>query len=272
MIYFETIGGLCNRMRSVSSAVFFAQKHKQELTVIWPCNDECNCKCNDLFDVSNWNNVKFIYTPYVGKNFLNRIRNFLYKNCVNILKKKCVYVYENISKDDLLYISENLENRNIYISSCEYWFESEEPFSIYIPQNSIQHAIMEIKQKLGNDCIGVHIRRGDNAVSINNSPTEIFVEKMQSLIQQNENTKFYLATDSELEIQKMQTFFGKDRIIYNSGAVLNRSSRIGIRDAVIDLYILAGTKMILGSFYSSFTETAGAIHKSPVIVCKNERN
>ena len=50
MIFLETTAGLCNRMRSISSAYTISSKYNEKLFVIWPINDDLGCKFEDLFE------------------------------------------------------------------------------------------------------------------------------------------------------------------------------------------------------------------------------
>ena len=43
MIYIEPLGGLCNRMRAVNSALCLAELTKQKMVIVWRENEELNC-------------------------------------------------------------------------------------------------------------------------------------------------------------------------------------------------------------------------------------
>lgn len=118
--------------------------------------------------------------------------------------------------------------------------------------------LLDEETKLFNDhTIGVHIRRTDNEVSIAESPLELFVERMNSLIEENPKVNFYLASDSEDVKNEMKRIY-KDRVILPNG-VLERDSEAGIIQAVIEMYSLSKTSRILGSFYSSYSTMASEI-------------
>ena len=80
---------------------------------------------------------------------------------------------------------------------------------------------------------------------------------MQMMIQSDKDTCFYLASDSPEEKSKMKATFG-ERIL-TSVTDLSRNSVQGIQDALVELYALSKTKMILGSVKSSYSETAAQI-------------
>ena len=57
-----------------------------------------------------------------------------------------------------------------------------------------------------------------------------------------------------------------DRILSNQNRCLRRDSREGIQDALLDLYSLASTRKIIGSYFSSFTDIAADMHKIPLVI------
>ena len=57
-----------------------------------------------------------------------------------------------------------------------------------------------------------------------------------------------------------------DKIISNRERNLSRDSISGIQDAMLDLYCLAATTKIIGSFFSSFTDIAADMHQIPKII------
>ena len=56
------------------------------------------------------------------------------------------------------------------------------------------------------------------------------------------------------------------RIFSNSNRMLQRDSQEGMNDAVIDLYCLSYCKKIIGSYWSSFSETAAALYGAELLI------
>ena len=102
--------------------------------------------------------------------------------------------------------------------------------------------------------VGVHIRRGDHNLAQERSPTAAFIERMAA---EDAAVRFFLATDSPAEEHALSIHF-PNRIITASKA-FGRDSTAGMRGAVVDLYALARTSRLLGSYWSSFSETAAEI-------------
>ena len=102
---------------------------------------------------------------------------------------------------------------------------------------------------------GIHIRRTDNTKSIENSPTELFINAINQELVYNPDTVFFCASDSVQEVKLLSDIFGS-KIIFNKNKSYSRNSPKGIKDALIDLCCLKKCNEIYGSFWSSFSETA----------------
>lgn len=110
--------------------------------------------------------------------------------------------------------------------------------------------------------VGIHIRRTDNLRSIQHSPSEWFIQKMKEELLEHPEAKFYVASDSLEEKQRLYSIFG-DKII----AVwkeTERSSKQGIIDALVELYALSATEKIYGSIGSSYSVMASRIGNIPL--------
>ena len=113
--------------------------------------------------------------------------------------------------------------------------------------------------------VSIHIRRTDQINSIAYSKTENFVELMNREIEANPDVKFFLATDDkEEEALLRKTFPG--RIVSNENRTLRRDSLDGMYDALLDLFCLAACKKIIGSYCSSFTDTAASLGGIPKLI------
>ena len=87
------------------------------------------------------------------------------------------------------------------------------------------------------------------------STTEQFIALMKKELDQYPETCFFLATDDNKEEALLRKTF-PGRIISNELRVQERNSVEGMQDALVDLWCLAASSKIIGSFWSSFTDTA----------------
>mgnify|MGYP003623221184 FL=1 len=149
------------------------------------------------------------------------------------------------------------EYKNIYLASFWGNYPLSSNYNVFKPINTLSQKINEISSQFTKYTIGIHIRRTDHINAIGKSPTELFIEKMKNELNKNENTHFYLASDSIEEKQTLKNTFG-DKLI-TSFDETHRDTKKGIQDSLIDLYALSRTSHIYGSYDSSFSQTAALI-------------
>ncbi len=260
MIIIQPSGGLCNRMRVINSGWKLAQKRKEKLLVLWNCNQELNCPFDALFrPVSEFKitNIRSVADP--RKLFYQKTaRSYLTNE--ELLAHRC----PNGSLDET-YVR-NLK-KNIYIFTWE-WFYPAEDYHLFIPTDLLQKRIDNMTSRFGSSCVGVHIRRTDNQPAIGKSSTEAFIDSMEREISQNPDTMFYLATDDTGEETRIRKAF-PDRVLSNQKRCLRRDNKEGIQDALLDLYCLASTRKIIGSYFSSFTDIAADMHGIPLMIAED---
>lgn len=265
MIYFEVEAGLCNRLRGMAAAYFYAKETGVPLTIIWKSDINCNLKFDSVFALDVDIPVKIINFDCMGTNPFKKLEHLINRFREAWMKSKCAAVLWGRPDVDIERMNKETEaGKNVYLTTCHYWYEGEAPFSIFKLKQPVAEKVERIKQECGDNCVGVHIRRTDHKDCINNSPTEAFIREMKK---ESEDTVFFVASDDAAERENLVKIFGKDRIKYNTAAELKRGTLQGMEDAVIDLYMLSKTRKILGSDGSSFTDTAGMIGKIPVIMC-----
>jgi hypothetical protein len=112
--------------------------------------------------------------------------------------------------------------------------------------------------------VGVHIRGTDNVESVERSPVESFLVRMQKEVEQDPGARFFLATDDPATEQVVRGRFpGR---VATRPKVFARDKAEGARDALVDLLILSKCRLILGSYWSSFTDMAADLGGAQVEV------
>ena len=158
------------------------------------------------------------------------------------------------------------ETHKVWMASCKAFYREEEAhFEMFRPIEELQTQINNVVQQFPAQVIGMQIRRTDHITAIQSSPTACFEAIMEKL---DAHTKVYLATDDEHEKQHFVQLFG-DRILTRE-STLERGSKKGIQDAVIEMYILAATNRIYGSKSSSFGQIAAKIGNIEFIEVQNK--
>lgn len=162
------------------------------------------------------------------------------------------YVCSNMKgKEDTW--KETLKGHSLFVQTCENATLTDD-FSSFVPVDAV---MQKTDKDIDVNTIGVHIRRTDNGKSRIFSPTEAFVDVMSRELKQNPETKFYLATDDDVEENYLKSIFGV-RILTYRKRTIDRNDPLGIEDALVDLVNLSNCAKIFGSYYSSFSDTAAA--------------
>lgn len=249
-LFIRPIFGLANRLRTIASAYALAQESGRRLRVYWTDTPDCHAKWTDIlkipaeFDVVDVNaaDLDVVEPCFVADNpnFFSRDRA---KEFISACRSNC--------DDDYAH-----ENFKPFFPNGNYdWLK---------PIESVQAEINQFKQRLGPETIGVHIRRTDNKEARFMSPTRLFKEKIAAEITASANAKFFLATDDDSEkVDICATFPGR---VFTRDNVHAREADGGIRDALIDLCLLASAKRIYGTFWSSFSREAARIGGAELIV------
>lgn len=277
MIIIEPFGGLANRMRVIASGLWLQDKLNCKLICFWLENKDLNSPFNLLFENINelsitskhkkYNYVKAThqekYYKKIITNGINKMINIDY--CLNeadFLKS----IRSKNKKIDVLDIAQN--NKNIYLKTCEEFGDNYNEFQKFKPISALNQKINEIAKRFNKNTIGLHIRRTDHAKSIEMSPTELFLEKINFEISRNNNINFFLSTDDFNVEKQFIEKFGKRIITYKKE--ISRQTISGMQDAVVDMFCLSKTAVIYGSYWSSFSNISSRIGKIPLVELRKQ--
>lgn len=241
MIYLDLRDGLCNRMRTIASLYQYIKDKniKHHVRVYWFMNKYLNCPFEKIFEPIEGFEVKNI------RYFIETTKYRVASPCI-IIKRIAGGGYNKVirSVDEI-----DFSCKYIYIRSCDQLYNAD--FSIFKPVANID--LIEKKS-----AIGIHIRRTDNLISKDESPINLFVEKMEYEISKDKNILFYVATDDDM-VRKMLLNKFRKNIILQKEIEFSRNNYHGMMCALTDLINLSNCKKIYGSYWSSFSEVAAAI-------------
>lgn len=262
MILVEPLGGLCNRMRTLDAAFALAQQLQRELHVAWPLRSNLNCRFDALFELpSAITHMNQFRDPKWLRSW--RLRRY---------KKSFERFFDEAEMSELArqrFAFESIATyRSVAIRTFERFHPTRSRFAEFIPIAPIQKQIASCVGS-GSEMVGVHIRRTDNKRSIESSPTAKFIACMRDELNANSDTRFFLATDSPAEEMQLHKEF-PGRIVTHPKISLARNDPKAIVDAVIDLYCLARCRKLIGSFYSSFTDTAAELYGTQLLIAQTE--
>ncbi len=256
-------GALCNRMRSLDSAMAVSSAAGTDLTVDWYIDPNLmGARFEHLFEVPP-EISKIITRNYMVR--FGKIQKSIQKRLNQIKFKYCLYERDLGS---FLKRGGNLvelaETGSLCIASCMHFHKSEPLFRRFKPVVEIRDEVDRIIEG-GNRVIGVHIRRGDNIVAKEKSPLKLFESAMNKEIETQSDVTFFLATDCVETENHFRQVYG-DRLIIHDKSSLDRNNEIAIKDALIDLYCLSKTNKIIGSAGSSFSNVSAQIEGINLVV------
>lgn len=264
--------GLANRIRVMVSGISLANELNIPLKIVWEKDSGLNCNYEDLFKqnnnvhVSNYDIRSRIIQFFMGKPTLLKPAGKILGIGLTMFDTD---MHALVWKSGTNFIDTGFLQTlsgDLYINVCNEFYFKTENLQYFVPNENLQAEIDSITKRFKKNTVGLHIRRTDHVHAINESPLEMFIEKMSQEIINDPAVAFYLATDDIIVKKSLIEKFG-ERIIFST-IELSRISIDGMRGAMIDLFALAGTKRIYGSFWSSYSDIAARIGSIPLIVVK----
>lgn len=260
-IDYVPVGGLGNRMRAIAAAIRLAGQTGQHVRIVWFRDAGLGCRFDQLFLPLQAGGVSL--SEATPADYLLRDRPRRRNLFVPRLWQRLAYDLRIDEQTTMqgTYAGRDfaslIQGRHTWMASCHYFYGLNVPagtYDCFRPLPHLQRRIDAMAQRLGPHPVGIHIRRTDHTRAIHESPTEAFIRRMQQL---PADSRFYLATDDEHEKETLRKAFpGR---VFTAGNKAERSSLSGMEDALVEMYILARTTLILGSSGSSFSETAATI-------------
>lgn len=263
------IGGLANRLYALTSAIAYCSEHHIPLRVEWFKDWGMGADFHSLFELSETvNRVQVFDAKWYDYLTLDKPRkkNFRIPAVWQKLAfDTCIYEKQIYSYTDPSQLMDDFrKGSSVYLIHLAQFYPCADIRGIIHPVHTIQQQIDERISRFPGYTVGVHIRRTDNTASIEHSPLHLFIRRMEEEISLHPDVCFYVASDSKKEKQELQKRFG-DRIITSLKEV-RRDMHQGIVDAVIELYALAATQKIYGSYRSSYSILAAELSNIKLII------
>ncbi len=265
-LLFVPSGGLANRMRAVASAYELCKKVDSTLQVLWFQDWALSAPFHSIFEE----------TPLVAIREATILDHLLYdrarkKNLFLPALPQRILFQRHIKEQDVTPLKKQSFDfeawacgKRCYMSCYQVFghFPDERYQQLFRPVKAVMDVVDGYRSQFNSHTIGLHIRRTDNAESIAKSPTALFINKVREEIDQHDDTKVFLATDSAEVKKEFIAAFGSRIITPKEDAC--RDSISGIRGGVVDLWTLASTQKIYGSAGSSFSPMAASIGGVPL--------
>lgn len=272
-IDYVPVGGLGNRMRAIAGAIELGRQTGQPVRIVWFPDAGLGCRFGQLFLPLQAEGVSLREATPADYLLLDRPRprNLFIPRLWQRLRYS-LRIEERTTAAGMYagcdFVSW-IKGRHTWMASYHYFHSLTIPQGIYTPFRPLPHLQQRIDAmaaKLGDHPVGIHIRRTDHVQSIEESPTDAFIRRMQQLPPE---TRFYLATDDEHEKETLRKAFPNR--VFTAESKAERGSLSGMEDALVEMYILARTHLILGSAGSSFSATAANIGNIQLEIVEEER-
>lgn len=255
-------GGLANRMRAIASAYAMTQNTGNRLQIVWFQDWALNAPFEAVFMPSPLLCLR--EATVTDKLLFDRARK---KNLwLPALPQRLLFEHKLHEDEIWPLMTERFDfaswsvDKRCYMSNYMdfYPYDSTILHELFVPVKDISDAVSRNLDSLSSPhTIGIHIRRTDHLISIDKSPTELFVDKIKQEIERNIDTMVFLATDSNDVKDELKTVFG-NRVVTPSEEA-RRDDIEGIKAGLVDMYTLAATSRIYGSAGSSFSKMASRI-------------
>jgi len=257
-------GGLCNRLRVVASSWLLAQRADQPLTVLWNRAPDFNARFDALFETQG--------LPFAVREgaTMNRPLRALARSREWWARLLGVRVLGEAATEpgrfDLERELPALRGRDVFVHTNSRLAFAPGMFDLFRPTGEAAARLQPLRERLAHS-VGVHVRRTDNTKAAAVSTLAHFVERMRAA--QEPGLSFFVATDEPQVLRELQAQFG-DAVWEYPKRAYARDDPQAIVDALVDLTALAACRRLIGSYWSSFTDTAAEWRGIPLVIARAE--
>lgn len=257
-------GGLCNRLRAIASVRYFLQHAPEwQVRVAWRDNSECAAQWSQLFTPDSWQQEGLVLeaatladAPLARYNLrLPGLLRFFMGYDAQWSHFRSSFspqaLREKMSAHQKLYIATGYE---LLPTPPQLWQGLQ-------PQAQIAQRIDALTHHFDAHTLGLHIRRTDHVMSRRHSPDHLWTAAIEDALASDARTRFYLATD-DVQLKAHLAALYPQHIITQS-CHGSRADLLGMEEAVIDLFALSRCARLLGSYWSSFSDTAALLGGMP---------
>jgi hypothetical protein len=267
----KPIGGMCNRLYCLASAVALAKLQNRELIVLWDLKWEFNARLGDIIVDKQYNIIYKDEYNFPRRHFDKLFVSFeKYKrNALLFTNERMYAVSREIGTTNFQsFFGQFAESEIIYIESC-FNFIPNRNFKlteIFQPTAEILGEMNGELKKLGNNFIGMHIRRTEHQYALDYSPDEVFIN---NLLTESKSDNVLLVTDDQKTEDKFVEQFGSRLYIYSKDK--RRDTLKSVKSAMVNIMLLSKSRIIYGSFNSTFSTFPAEYGETPIKILATEQ-
>lgn len=263
------LGGLCNRLRAVMSAVSLARDANVPLRVVWLRDAGLNARFSDLFqplppicDTS----VEMMDSDALYAYGVPRLRNLYLPSLLQrrsydtiLSEARLANIIREASPKDLpSSVLRHLRGKVLIQTGLGFYPTDDREFlQLFVPSETVRSLLAKRLANIGPHTVGLHIRRTDNVSALRHSPLSAFEDAMRSDLERDPEASFYIATDDPDVQTELSSRFPS---CCWSDASPSRSTLVGMQDALAELFTRIACPRFHGSYWSSFSDMVVACH------------
>lgn len=274
MVILEPRAGLSNRILATATAYHYAKRYNHSVTMLWGIDNSLGIAVEELFQMPEDIKIVYVTERSIRKVPFKRIRSEIikayYRHKADYMidrefaRKACRGIInvdmEKFFKDyETLYVQSYTELMPITDHSI---------FKMFVPSEQICERGKKVFEQIDENTVGMHIRRTDHVDAIAMSPLELFLQKLEELMQED-GRKVFLATD-DVETEQMIKERWGERILTYEGKTFSRTNEDGMKDGLIDMLALSKCQRIYGSHASTFGLMASYLGDKKLITLQLE--
>lgn len=267
-IYLIPYGGVARRLNTIASAIYLARSLERPLEIIWFSTDHFQSSAGRLFTLTpgiaeeniiireaTWQDWFFNDTPRQANLWIPA--PFILWRYDRFISPKKARTLLKQDPEELVRLLKNPKEK-VLISTNEPLTKQRDMYSVIEPTVEVINSRNSRMSGWTQNVVGIHINRTSSRGSeYSDSPTELFIQRMQKMIEEDPTVFFFVATTSNDERERLQTIF-KDRI-FSSYSAADSESQEGIVESFAELLALSCTRKIITTPNSTFSSIASAL-------------
>ena len=267
-----TTQGFGNRLRMLASAKIYADSLNLPLYVCWKACEECNIELIDIirentFKMITFDDVQKTKYCYFGRVHTNQVLDKI-DQVINDTQNEYDYIlleggHEFTNMSRLLFLS----HKQKFYNSLVFVDNIKNKLDEFNNHNNIRYGDKKYIGIHYRDVISKYdegdIKNNDIVNFTKNSPLDKFIEIIESV--KDDNTEFILVSNSNDIYNKLVEQLQGKTFINSPSKSYDRNTSNDMLESVVDFLILSSCDVIIGSYFSSFSDEASFFNFIPKI-------